>query len=109
MACRKYEILYTDVLDCGTWNLLEWSQVLYSYDCCMYVEGGMTAISHTIRYIMTRWALLHLTSNGVQLAGLQYVNAYSRDDLTSVEALGFDVFGQRLMFLLEKEKVLCAF
>jgi hypothetical protein len=20
MACRKYEILYTDVLDCGTWN-----------------------------------------------------------------------------------------
>jgi hypothetical protein len=28
MACGKYEILSTDVLDCRTWNLMEWSQVL---------------------------------------------------------------------------------
>jgi hypothetical protein len=49
-----YEILYTDVLDCGTWNLIEWSQVLYSYDCSMYVHvaGCMSARSYTIRYIM---------------------------------------------------------
>jgi hypothetical protein len=36
MACGKYEILYTDVLDSGTWNLMEWSHVLYSYGCCVF-------------------------------------------------------------------------
>jgi hypothetical protein len=66
MACSKYEILYTDVLDCDTCNLMELSQVLYSYDCCMYVAGGMSARSYTIQYIMTRRALLHFTSSGIQ-------------------------------------------
>jgi hypothetical protein len=67
MTCSKYEILYTDVLDCGTWNLIACSQALYSYDCCLYVACGMSD-SQVIysRYIMTRRALLHLTSSGVQ-------------------------------------------
>jgi hypothetical protein len=31
---------------------MEWSQVLYSSDCCMYVAGGVSARLYTIRYIM---------------------------------------------------------
>jgi hypothetical protein len=49
----------------GLWHM-EWSQVLYSSDCCIYVAGGVSARLYTIRYIMTRRALLHLTSSGVQ-------------------------------------------
>jgi hypothetical protein len=66
MACKKYESLYTNDLDCGTWTLMKLLKVLYSYDCCMYVAGGMTARSYTIRYIMIRRALLHLTFSGVE-------------------------------------------
>jgi hypothetical protein len=46
------------------------------------------------------------------LSWAPFVNAYSRDDLTrlSVEQHWTLMFvGQRLMFLLEKDKVLCAF
>jgi hypothetical protein len=46
------------------------------------------------------------------LAGIQTVNAYSKDeiDITNVEWYWALMFvGQRLKFLLEKEKVLCAF
>jgi hypothetical protein len=64
MACGKYEILYTDILDCGTWNSMEWPQVLYSYlRLLLYVAGDISARSYTIRYIMTRRALLHLTTS----------------------------------------------
>jgi hypothetical protein len=70
MTCRKYEILYTDVLECGTRNVMEWSRVLYSYDCCrnMYVAGGMSTRSYKIRCIMTRRTLLRVTSSGVQFS-----------------------------------------
>jgi hypothetical protein len=68
MTCGKYDILYTDVLECGTRNLMEWSRVLYSYDCCRYVAVGMSTRSYTIRYIMTRRVLLRLTFSDVQFS-----------------------------------------
>jgi hypothetical protein len=37
MVCRKCEILCTDILDCDTCNIMERSQLLYGYDCCMFV------------------------------------------------------------------------
>ena len=66
MACGKYEFRYTDVLVCGTRNLMEWPRVLYSDVCCRYGAGGMSTRSYTIRNIMTTLALLRLTSSGVQ-------------------------------------------
>jgi hypothetical protein len=59
MACGKYESLYNDLLDCGAWNL--------SYDCCMFCSRWyVIQVIYTIRYIMTKRTLLHLTSSGVK-------------------------------------------